>query len=93
MDKWYVVEILEHLQKQSPLQDDYRVVVTNHCPVIILKSPEPGSLKLFWKEEAGNVEYNFQVQNHRKGAWYTNTRQNGEFFFGVLSIFFHRYYT
>ncbi|XP_033220076.1 uncharacterized protein LOC117174807 [Belonocnema kinseyi] len=77
MGKWYVVEILEHLQKQSPLENDYRVVVTNHCPIVRLQSPEPGSLKLFWSEKAGDIVYNFQVQNQRKGAWYTNTRQNG----------------
>ncbi|XP_043480905.1 uncharacterized protein LOC122510374 isoform X2 [Leptopilina heterotoma] len=77
MGKWYVVEILEHMQENSPLQNQYAVFESNTCPIIHLKSTNPGSLKLFWSEEAGDVAYHFFFQPEREGSWYTEIKQNG----------------
>ena len=88
MGKWYVVEILEHMQKETPLLNDYRIIVTNKCPIIRLQSIEPHALRLFWSEEAGDVEYRFDVYPGRKGFWTTDYRQNGEFFLSCFTDLF-----
>ncbi|XP_051164228.1 uncharacterized protein LOC127283417 isoform X2 [Leptopilina boulardi] len=77
MGKWYVVEILEHMQKDSTHQNEYRVTESNTCPIIRIKSTDPHSLKLFWSEEAGDVAYHFNVDLKRAGFWTTNIKQNG----------------
>ncbi|KAL6428986.1 hypothetical protein ACFW04_008064 [Cataglyphis niger] len=77
LGKWYVVEILEHRPDSKKPNNDRYVVDT--CPIVNLKPFDHGNLKLFWNEEAGNLEYTFRIPNivERKGFWHTMFAQNG----------------
>jgi len=81
MDKWYVVEVLQHkLDPAKPVKTN--VIVSNDlCPIVKLRPFEHSSLKLWWSEESGDLEYTFRIPNinTKKGLWRNMYPQNGKF--------------
>ena len=81
MDKWYVVEVLQHkLDPTKPVKTN--VIVSNDlCPIVKLRPFEHSSLKLWWSEESGDLEYTFRIPNinTKKGLWRNMYPQNGKF--------------
>lgn len=78
MNKWYVVEVLEH--RSDPTKGASRSYVVDSCPIVKLRPLDYTSLKLLWNEEAGNLEYTFRIPDiaRRKGFWQTMSAQNGK---------------
>ncbi|XP_020278641.1 uncharacterized protein LOC109852163 [Pseudomyrmex gracilis] len=86
MGKWYVVEILEHRGDPLKKSTGTNSQVVNACPIVNLRSSQRNEytaelhqiLRLLWTEEAGNVEYTFQLKDiRRKGFWQITANQNG----------------
>lgn len=79
MGKWYVVEVLQH--KIDPTKPVMTSNVVDSCPIVKLKPFEHSSLKLWWSEESGDLEYTFRIPNisTKKGLWRNMYLQNGKF--------------
>ncbi|KYQ49298.1 hypothetical protein ALC60_11639 [Trachymyrmex zeteki] len=77
MGKWYVVEVLQH--KIDPTKPVMTSNVVDSCPIVKLKPFEHSSLKLWWSEESGDLEYTFRIPNisTKKGLWRNMYLQNG----------------
>ncbi|XP_033324251.1 uncharacterized protein LOC117219307 [Megalopta genalis] len=77
MGKWYVVEVLEH--KADPQKPATKSYIVDSCPIVKLTSLKYFSLKLYWTEEAGNLEYTFRIPNESRnpGVWVSSSPQNG----------------
>ncbi|XP_012054750.1 PREDICTED: uncharacterized protein LOC105617807 [Atta cephalotes] len=76
MDKWYVVEVLQHkLDPTKPV----KTISNDLCPIVKLRPFEHSSLKLWWSEESGDLEYTFRIPNinTKKGLWRNMYPQNG----------------
>lgn len=76
---WYAVEVVYHWDSSRTNQPAGRTVVDS-CPVIHISRSHLNEhrLRMLWTENAGVIEYNFNVHDLRSpGFWMTLGAQNG----------------